>query len=53
MKNMAQKGYTTATDFADFLSMKKIYLSEKATIFHQNWLIMLKKENKIGSTFKK
>ncbi len=23
MKNMAQKGYTTATDFADFLSMKK------------------------------
>ena len=23
MKQMAQKGYTTATDFADFLSMKK------------------------------
>tara|TARA_B100000945_G_scaffold319242_1_gene326023 strand:- start:1035 stop:2417 length:1383 start_codon:yes stop_codon:yes gene_type:complete len=23
MKNMAQKGYTTATDFADFLSIKK------------------------------
>ena len=43
MKNMAEKGYTTATDFADFLSMKKISLSEKAIIFHQNWLIMLKK----------
>ena len=23
MKHMAQKGYTTATDFADFLAMKK------------------------------
>ena len=23
MKNMAQKGYTTATDFADFLTKKK------------------------------
>ena len=23
MKNMAQKGYTTATDFADYLSQKK------------------------------
>ena len=36
MKNMAQKGYTTATDFADFLSIKKSCLLEKATIFHQN-----------------
>ena len=27
---MAQKGYTTATDFADYLVKKKNYLLEKA-----------------------
>ena len=29
MKQMAQKGYTTATDFADYLVKKKIFLLEK------------------------
>ena len=37
MKNMAQKGYTTATDFADYLfKKKKICLSEKVILFHQS-----------------
>ena len=36
MKNMAQKGYTTATDFADYLAKKKNFLLEKVIPFHQS-----------------
>ena len=36
MKKMAQKGYTTATDFADYLVKKKIFLLEKLMSLHLN-----------------
>ena len=36
MKQMAQKGYTTATDFADYLVKKKNFLLEKLMQPRQN-----------------
>ena len=35
MIEMAKSGYTTATDFADYLVKEKIYLLEKPIKFHQ------------------
>ena len=36
MLEMAKKGYTTATDFADYLVKEKNYLLEKRTKYHQS-----------------
>ena len=35
MFDMAKTGYTTATDFADYLVKEKNYLLEKRTKYHQ------------------
>ena len=44
MLEMANEGFTTATDFADFLvRTKKLTWLEKLTIFLQNWSTMQKK----------
>ena len=44
---MANEGYTTATDFADYLVKEKIYPLERLTKYLQKWSIMLKKIKKI------
>ena len=43
MYKMANEGFTTATDFADYLVKEKIYPLGNLIVFHRNWLIMQKK----------
>ena len=47
MSDMAKTGYTTATDFADYLVKEKNFLLERHTKYHQKSLTMLKKIKKI------
>ena len=54
MKNMAQKGYTTATDFADYLARKeKIPFRKGYSISSKLVNYAERKKNKIRSTFYK